>query len=528
MRLAGVLYSPGALFRQGALLSWRVSLLAAAALLIAAPSAHAAFPGANGKIAFQSNRDDPSPSGCGFSCHTDIYTVGADGSGVQRLTNDAASSSNPTWSPDGTRILFDRANPAVSTESDVWVMNADGSAETLLAANGTTPAWSGDGSKVVFLRSPGTQCGWELLITNADGSGQTTFSCSDDEDLRDPVWSPDNAEIAGTFFGQHGWELFSAAVDGSGGWHTDTDHLEEFSPDWSPDGERLAYVLEADSIDIWTINRDGTGAIPLRSHALDAVWSPDGRKLAFFGSGSQIHVSNLDGSDDVQLTSGPGTSRRPDWQPLRAFANYPRPGGATPFLVHLVPAYEPCSSPNSTHVAPLDLPSCTPPVQSSELLTTSRVGQGKALVRLDALLGNPATPADEADLRIEASLSDVRNASDQSDYSGQVLVSSVLRITDRASGFGGVSATISDLRFDVPVTCTPSAPSPNGSDCQILTTADTLVPGMIAEGKRTVVSTFSVDVLDAGLDGNIAASACPPTCGTGDEGTYLVQGTFAP
>ncbi len=50
-------------------------------------------------------------------------------------------------------------------------------------------------------------------------------------------------------------------------------------------------------------------------------------------------------------------------------AGYPRPKAATPTSVPLVPAYEPCSSPNRQHAAPLTFGSCNPPAQTSGHLT---------------------------------------------------------------------------------------------------------------------------------------------------------------
>ena len=49
-----------------------------------------------------------------------------------------------------------------------------------------------------------------------------------------------------------------------------------------------------------------------------------------------------------------------------------------------------------------------------------------------------------------------------------------------------------------------------------------------------MISAFSVSFEDAGADGDVTPSpsptglGCPPTCGTGDERPYLVQGIFAP
>ncbi len=87
-----------------------------------------------------------------------------------------------------------------------------------------------------------------------------------------------------------------------------------------------------------------------------------------------------------------------------------------------------------------------------------------------------------------------------------------------------------DLELSVPVLCSASLDPATGSDCNVSTTADTLVPGYAREGSRAVISTFSVNVEDAGPDGDVgsAASGCPLTCGSGDEAVFLRQGVVTP
>jgi hypothetical protein len=53
-----------------------------------------------------------------------------------------------------------------------------------------------------------------------------------------------------------------------------------------------------------------------------------------------------------------------------ASATHPRPVGASPLRVSMVPSYRACATPNRTHGPPLAFPSCNPPVQSSTSLTT--------------------------------------------------------------------------------------------------------------------------------------------------------------
>src|SRR5919109_4694551 len=54
-----------------------------------------------------------------------------------------------------------------------------------------------------------------------------------------------------------------------------------------------------------------------------------------------------------------------------AQASHPRPGSASPLSFRIVPAFENCTAPSGTHGPPLTLPSCTPPVQSSDYLTVT-------------------------------------------------------------------------------------------------------------------------------------------------------------
>ena len=150
--------------------------------------------------------------------------------------------------------------------------------------------------------------------------------------------------------------------------------------------------------------------------------------------------------------------------------------------------------------------------------------------RLDVLTGDATTAADEADLRIAASATDVLRTSNGSDYVGKTILTTTIRITDRANGFFlNESGTVQDLAFGIPVDCVATPDPAIGSGCILNTTADTLVPGFAREGKRAIVSTFSMQLNDAGPDADIGSPAtCPPSCGTGDEQAFLRQGVFTP
>jgi TolB protein len=72
-----------------------------------------------------------------------------DGSQQTRLTS--GQDDRPGWSPDGTRLVFDRESPDGS-EAAIYVMDADGShIRRLVAGEGDQPAWSPDGRWIAFV-----------------------------------------------------------------------------------------------------------------------------------------------------------------------------------------------------------------------------------------------------------------------------------------------------------------------------------------------------------------------------------------
>ena len=88
-------------------------------------------------------------------------------------------------------------------------------------------------------------------------------------------------------------------------------------------------------------------------------------------------------------------------------------------------------------------------------------------------------------------------------------------------------ATVATFNFDFPVDCVSTVDATIGSSCDVNTTADAIVPGSVAEGKRAIWELGEVIVKDAGPNGT-GYAGCPPTCGDGDEATFLRQGVFVP
>ena len=132
--------------------------------------------------------------------------------------------------------------------------------------------------------------------------------------------------------------------------------------------------------------------------------------------------------------------------------------------------------PTRRHVTPLANPSCTPPVGTSTQLTTSAAGRQSASARYDVLVGNTATPADEADVRITGSITDVLNKAGGTEYTGQVILTTTIRVADKRNGDTAVlSGTVQDA--DLGIRPCVSTPDPVvGGSCSINTTVDSLLP----------------------------------------------------
>jgi hypothetical protein len=451
-----------------------VAVLSALACVLAAP-AEAAFPGQNGKLAYA--------GGCttGESC-LEIFVVNPDGSGKVQLTANAVVDKDPAWSPDGSKIAF--ASGAIGA-TEIWVMNADGS-NPLGITDGTgkaeSPAWSPDGTKIVFKREqcppPPAYCGGgsgsseydELRTVNPDGTNETEIRQA--AHILYPSWAPDGSRIALGYDDVHigSGNLVTVEPDGSNlTYLTGTDCYEN-APDWSPDAARLVFVSDR----LTTMNADGTNRSPPCGTGpgligWSPVWSPDGTTIAFahyMSPGYELRMasSDLTGEHTVAQMGGnnlPGL----DWQPIPINA-YPRPKGATPFLTYLVPAYNACASPNRQHGPPLAFASCNPPTQTSNALTVGTAdSNGKptksvSSVRFDTLVGNPSTPADEADVKITAQVIDVYTQAGLADYAGTVTAKTTLRITDKLNTPhpGGPGAgTVSDIPYGFTIPCAETA-----------------------------------------------------------------------
>jgi len=276
-----------------------LALATLVALAAASQPSHAAFPGSNGKIVFSTNRDSPPGT-------SEIYVMNADGSAQTRLTNNAFVDGSAKWSANGQQIVYGRSCVGQPCY-DIVVMNEDGSGETNLTPASTWelwPAWSPDGSRIAFQFHDLSAANIEVYVMNADGTGATNLSQSPTSDDQQPAWSPDGSKIAFVTdrLGFPFHEIYVMDADGNNPVSVTTTPGLVSAPNWSPDGSRIAFEAWVGPFpvggneELFVMDANGANVTQLTFHAADdtwPAWSPDGTKIAF--------VSARDGDADAEI-----------------------------------------------------------------------------------------------------------------------------------------------------------------------------------------------------------------------------------
>jgi hypothetical protein len=219
-----------------------------------------------------------------------------------------------------------------------------------------------------------------------------------------------------------------------------------------------------------------------------------------------------------------------------AGATHPRPKGATPVHVPFVPAYAACASPNRQHGPPLVFPSCNPPAQTSNSLTVGTPDANGAAARSIGSITVRVVPhmcCPPQDVVVSASITDVRckagttacgnaNTAGGADYTGELEIDSTIRITDHWNsedpGGGTDAATVVDIPFPVPLSCTSTSDASIGATCTITSSPVAVVPES-SHPPRAVVEMSQFRVFDGGADGQNH---------TDPNTLFAVQGLFIP
>ena len=216
----------------------------------------------NGKqIAFVSNR--------GHAFNKELYLMDVNGANRRRLTDSPGLDTEPSWSPDGNRIVFSSERFG---ELDICILNLTNGAITRVTTNpfeDVEPAWSPDGTRIAFTRAfgPGFK---DIFTIKPDGTDERQITSADGED-HDASWSPDGLRLTITSERDgsppYGDVFAINAANGGGAADLTTDHLfGSGDPSWSPDGTKIAFfhgllpILKSPQY-LWVMNADGSGKV---------------------------------------------------------------------------------------------------------------------------------------------------------------------------------------------------------------------------------------------------------------------------
>ncbi len=242
------------------------ALLIAFISIVSSSGATNAYGSANGRILYNGNPDGVLVG--------DVFIINPDGTNKTNLTNTPENEGTPSWSPDGSKVLFTKGDTP-GGEDNIYTMNPDGSGVTNLTNRTgfthTAPIWSPDGKYIRFLSKSLVQTDKYATFTiKPDGTSLTEMPI---------LVNPDGSTL-------EGWAYY-------------------FQP-WSPDGSRIIITETYSSgMRLHTIKPDGTDPVQI-SGFLDGYnwayaqsWSPDSSKIFYseFGEGTSTSNKVVNSSD---------------------------------------------------------------------------------------------------------------------------------------------------------------------------------------------------------------------------------------
>ena len=247
------------------------------------------------------------------------------GASLVTMTADKSVTANFTQTSDQSgKIAFAREPDGVNGW-EIYVTDTDGSNITKITStpgHNLDPVWSHDGSRFAFESHRDGNA--EIYIMNADGSNQIRLTNQSGNDLH-ADWSPDGSKIAFSSERDGNREIYIMDANGSNQTRLTNNSARDDDPSFSPDGTKIAFASSRDGQrEIYIMDSDGSNLTRIATNLFnDEVprWSPNATKLAFVSDRDgnlEIYVMNVNGSSQIRLTNENSTDYIPSWSPSGA------------------------------------------------------------------------------------------------------------------------------------------------------------------------------------------------------------------
>ncbi len=319
-------------------------IVALAALALGPVTAQAAYPGANGEIAFVGPAPEEASPASG------IWLVGAGGTDARRAAV-ALGPGQLRWSPDGRVLTTEPKASAYATDFRVTgggagrqgleplgrpLLGTIGNDEHFRGSTFSPDARSMAATYLPPSYIPGSTyppSGLYVVDTARVLRGESTTELARTGRLvttvagSEPTWSPDGRWIAHTGCDQGGARCGLWLSDVEGRWGTGLllpqsattrPDLAIVEPDWSPDSRHLVFGLrggefQGETDGIWRVRVDGPRLRRLAPTGSSPAYSPDGRRIVY-ADGRGLSLLTRTGRALGRIHTG--TASFPDWQPL--------------------------------------------------------------------------------------------------------------------------------------------------------------------------------------------------------------------
>jgi Tol biopolymer transport system component len=234
-----------------------------------------------------------------------LYAMNNNGTGLRKLNDQPADFHSVFMLPDGSKLVFAAHSP--DGYSQVYLVNLDSKAFEPVQLTSTPghkmdPMLSADGTKVVFMYANLDSKTFGVGVINADGSNLYVIPTPPDWYIWHPAISPDGTKIAlERWSANHDVHaVFIMNADGS-----NLTKLSDFGlagyPAFSADGKKVVFSSMSFSLDVFTINVDGTGM----KHVCEG-WDPMfvGNSILFvFRPGPDYSIDQIYSTGGGRLTN---------------------------------------------------------------------------------------------------------------------------------------------------------------------------------------------------------------------------------